>query len=704
MINYGWVNTRSIIANNGNLVTAQRCPINVNLAGLEVLTAALIGIRADDGTTIDKTTAENLAKYLQQYRPYPSWEKLRRRLAACPSLSAEQAEMVFIATTTNAHSREHDTPDYYSNYISPEGKYDKSKIVAVPSEFCLGTVACFRIEAKGQLTENKKPQVATHLLAVAKLGEVCHVTSENQFDQSMLSNSYGVVTAPFMDDSSHPTIGYVKMDFFGKDYYQQPKRPPADGKPVTAGGGGEEIFFTDTSKDFTVTLLVNDQGQLNDSFDLRWKTTVASGDVGHHLSYNPQANIMRCTSMLIPGPEIPEVKTSPLIFYQSNINANWQQQLPQALTTLYWDCLKYFYPGNKVVEWSGETIILNATIIETFPVQFCSQHNCRTVYQGFAYADMAHMSQPLLGKVKVEYYNSSGNDGQTTAEKHTKIVEFNAVDFLVAKAQEVEGFGPAPYMYPPFLQAMFNGNISVRVAERSNTHFVTDKAYTEGVTPDYPVLHPYDRTRWEQILQGPFPKNSLLTLLISPDSNIKANFVVRIIDFDSEKKGGGDEPEYTLLTPKIIGENTADDEAKMGSTLNCWYGLSFPIGLKGREVIYSPSDRTESVYYGKLKISEHLSPFRIGTFRWTGYAPIMGTSVRFYYKDGQEYREISQDGEWEDADTKPLPSDLKTGDELRFKIVFQNQSAHQTMTPFFEDFSFLAITTPHLYMCQEITE
>ena len=748
---HGWVNTNSLVhqANAGNPVdhigNNQRCPINVNAVDWQILKSAIWGIRAFDGRVIDENLAERVAKYITDpnsgVRPIKSWDEFRIKLYGCPGIDPgvdedlKLMELIFIAVTPNAHSRRHDEPSYYADYVTPKSKYDKSSVVFSHTEFCLGTMGCYQIESTGRVRQHSQVKEQSVYLTIAKLYEVNHVSSEAKLQEAMGSNCDAVITAPFAGEVQHPKIGYVKVSFFSDSDSSNPNpnndttSAPADGDPSTAGGGGDTTVFGNISP-FEVIFMTDENGNISSSVDLRWKTTAANGEACHHLLY-ANGNL-KCISIFVPNrASAPEPKQSLLVFNQALVRGDWQQGIIDQMKLKYKKIVEMFlgYTLPKIkIENGGKKITTIRLLEEYVETLFATIENRDKIYQGFAYADSAHMSLPLMCGAKLEKevktIKTDPITGDETTETDTEIIDispFNANYYV----PEIASAGGVTCYYWAFRNGIYAGGVQGDTASRLHEHIVLGNIYKEGVEPVDPVIHDQITTRWERYVSlGSLQPNSYVLLQAVPDPGIEPKFVAKALEFRptilSFILNALYNIDYPILFPVLTTKSPFGPDGRMGSTLNCWYGEPYITGLTGRRAILNPriqqpgpQNRT-GIYNATFRVPPRIRWYKTGTFRWTGYSPLAQdqnhqTALTFTY-DGRDFEQNGQQ-----LNGGPISRYFKlnsaSGDEVPVRITFHNglleggdEATRRAITPFLEDMTFLVAVLPEMFVYQELLE
>ena len=740
---HGWVNTNSLIhqANAGNPVdhigSSQRCPINVNAASWQVLKSTFWGIRAFDGRLIDENLAERVAKYIADpgsgVRPIKSWDEFRIKLYGCPGIDPgvdedlKLMELIFIAVTPNAHSRRHDEPSYYADYVTPKSKYDKSSVVASHTECCLGTMGCYHIESTGRVRQNGDIKEQSVYLTVVRLYEVNHVSSEARLE-AVMGNSEAVITAPFAGAVQHPKIGYVKVSFFSEDDPSNPNNntttAPSDGNPSTAGGGGDTTVFGGSSP-FEVLFKTDENGNINGAIDLRWKTAAASGEACHHLFYADGE--LKCISIFVPTrASAPEQKISKLVFNQAQVRGDWRQGVIDEMKLKYREIVgKYLgYELPKITVEGNKTTTID--LLEEYAEElFANEINSLKIYQGFAYANNAYMGQPLMCSAKLEKKietTTTDEDGNETIETTTEIIDkgpFNANDYET----DIDTTGGVTSYYWPYRDGIYAGGVQSGEVSRPAEHVVMGKIYREGVEPSSPVLHDQITTRWERYVSlGNIQPNSFVLLQAIPDPGIEPKFIARVLEFKvtmfSLILSIMYNIDFPILFPVLTTKSPFGPDGTVGSTLNCWYGEEFTTGIIGRGAILNPRvqepgpQNLTGIYRATFRVPPRIKWYKIGTFRWTGYSPIAQdkdhkTSVTFAYDD----KNFDQNGQQLNGGS--ISRDFKlnsaSGDLLPVRATFHNglqeggdQATRRAITPFLEDMTFLAAVLPEIFVYQEL--
>ena len=123
----------------------------------------------------------------RQTTAFDNWEVYRKFLkdlgtTGTLGISMAQAELIFIATTPDAHASEYRsapkyyTPWYYSSYLSAY-QYDKSRITHLNTDFCLGAMGVFHIEVLGE-SSGAAHNICSHLQVCSRLCDVYQQTSQ----------------------------------------------------------------------------------------------------------------------------------------------------------------------------------------------------------------------------------------------------------------------------------------------------------------------------------------------------------------------------------------------------------------------------------------------------------------------------------------------------------------------------------------------
>lgn len=687
---HGWVNTYSIVYKKGaggilidNISTAKRTPVNVNCASKEVIAAVLCGIKSNDGTEISYEKALETAEYIVANRPFCTWDEFRQELRVCTGINFKEAELIFLATTTNAHTRNYDEPNYYTNYISPEGHYSKSDIIVSNTEFTLGPLGCFSLRSTGQILQDGKIITQFTVSSMLKMFECYRMSSEREYDLACIKDqSNGSITGPFSGDESttyHNILGNLMIDFFSEeDGYQL---IPGPGGVITATGGGGSILLGEiVNGAFSLTSTVDKDGKLENPIELYWINDLDTYKVCRHLRYNASENNLRISSLLVGDPEKGILQKSGEICYKTKIRQDWQSALKTVLTHLHRNSSAYFCeassPKNPEIGDTRMIFKANAELEEQFYSLFWEQ-----VYNAFATGTSGSFSLPLNS---IFEYDLERWDGTAWLYVGTFTTTVNATEYL-----KISNF---LYPYMSLFDGIFDNMPSNMLITRPNVHNIAGYQYQEYINKDIEFIHPFDRSRWEKKVEGPFSPYSCIIISVEPSTVLEPNLSVKCMEFVAKPNG-----QKQIQTTNLIVQN---DEPKMGSTLNYWCGNLAKSASSGK-TIFQPAERKQAVYVGKFV--PHIPGsawWNLGTLRWTGYSPIDGTSIQMFF----EGKEVFQDGTWK----VPFKSKLyQKGDEIRFTVHLNNDTdqisgrTQPMITPFFEEVSCFAMVEIHFYYYQE---
>ncbi|NUM35498.1 MAG: hypothetical protein HUU50_13200 [Candidatus Brocadiae bacterium] len=687
---HGWVNVQSVVYKKGagNLVvddlsTAKRSPININAASKEVIAAALCGIKADDGTEISFEKALEVAEYLVSNRPFLTWNEFRQELRVCPGINFKEAELIFIATTTNAHTRNYDEPSYYVNYISPEGHYSKANVVVANTEFSLGPLGCFYLKSTGEITQSNEVISQFIVTTVVKLFECYRLSSEREYDLSCIQDqTNAIITGPFSGESQttyHSIVGNVMIDFFSEPSGYQ--IIPIPGSVMTATGGGGQIVMQDiVNQPFSATCYIDGNGRLENPIELQWIQQIETYRICHHLHYNATDNSICLSSLLIGDPSKGIIQEGYEICYKTKLKQAWQSALQTILAQLHWNAASYIFPDNTPdTPKIGDTrmvIKYNEALGQEFAGIYLGQ-----VYDAFASGSQASFSLPLTGKIEYDLERWNGTEWVYVS---TETTSFNATEYL-----KIANFS---YPYMSLFDGIFENMPANIQITRPNIHIASGQEYQEYINKDLNFIHPFDRSRWEKKVPGPFPPYSCLFLSVSPSSEFEPKLSVESMEFIENPKG--------KKQIKITSLEVQNDEPKMGATLNYWVGNTTKSTVSGK-TIFQPSNTSQSVYVGRFTPAiPGSSWWTLGTFRWTGYNPVEGTSIQMFF----EGKEVFQDGTWKIALENKI---YQKGDEVHFKVILYNNTAEllgktqPMITPFFEEVLCFAMVESYFYLYQE---